>query len=366
MTTIHASSRLVLNAVSARFLSRKRRGEWHERLRALAARRLNTPQPDVSVRISRYLRAGAGGRMICAQASARGRMLALRLKWCPDADPPALRATDENMRWWRARHPRLCGPLPELLDFWPDEQVLVMAECPGVPLSTCREAPELAVTGLGRWLREYAAGQPPYGDDLAPRLGATVTLAAAQPLLVDARPLLEQRFAAAERAAATMASRGLAEAKSWAARLDLMAMRSALSTPQPAGFIHGDFKPGNVLIHARDFAIVDWWIAPCVSWPLTDVATFAGNLWLAGTEVSQRIWQHFAQAYFPGGLDAFHRQMIQGLASMMCLTFLARQMAHPTRASVAGSRCVHALRRFFDPAASVGAFVGAHLKAMAQ
>lgn len=295
--------------------------------------------------------------MIRAQASARGRTVALRLKWCPDADPLALRATDENMRWWRARHPRLCGPLPELLDFWPDEQVLVMAECPGVPLSTCREAPERAVTSLGRWLREYAAVQPPYGEDLGPRLGATVTRAATPPLLVDAQPLLEQRLAAAERAAATMSSRGLAEAKSWAAHLDLPAMRTALSAPQPAGFIHGDFKPGNVLIHARDFAVVDWWIAPCVSWPLTDVATFAGNLWLAGTEVSQRIWQCFAQGYFPRGLDAIHRQMVAGLASMMCLTFLARQMASPRRPNATRSRCACALRRYFDPASGVGAFV---------
>jgi hypothetical protein len=134
MQPIIASIRFLRDATCSLGVDRRRRARWLRRLQARAATYWDLPDNGVRVHLARYVRHGAGGRMLRAEATAGNRQLALRLKWCPTADPAAMAATWHNLTWWRARHPDISPRAGEILDYWADERVLVLKACPGQPL----------------------------------------------------------------------------------------------------------------------------------------------------------------------------------------------------------------------------------------
>ncbi|MCB9849904.1 MAG: phosphotransferase [Phycisphaerales bacterium] len=352
MTPLHATFRLLRDARCSLRVPSTLRKRWSHRLAMLAEGLLDVPAHTLSVRFRPRVRVGAGGRMLRAIVTGGQRTLAVRLKWCPGADPAALDATERNMRWWRAQHPQLCEPVADLLDYWPDDRVLVIAERRGEPLNTGGgDAP--VVSKIANWLRKYAEGDNTYGEDVSPLLLATVQRTAAGKLRVNARPLLEARIASASKSAANLVKRGFAFARDWRDHFDIDTLLRAHSAEQPAGFVHGDFKPGNVLVDGDDFAVIDWWIAPCVSWPLTDVATFAGAIWLDGTPKCQSLWRSFRDTYFPNDVNDVTRQTIDLLATCMCLGYLDRRAQSPGNRLIEQRRIAATLHRLRHPTTNI-------------
>lgn len=352
MTALHATAQLLRNTAAAAEITLDRRRRWAQRLRELFAQRWHTPGSTLTVRISRRPHAGAGGRLLRASVRNGQHACRLRLKWCPQADAAQLRITLENQRWWRQCYPHLSAPVPELLDAWLDDRVLVLEERPGWTVGD--EHTPLAVVGrLAAWMRGYAFALPT-GDGLASRLGSAVTRGADGALAVRTAELLAVRIEAATRAADALCALGFHQAAQWGRRFDLPAGEALASGTADAGFVHGDFKPGNVLVTERNFAIIDWWIAPCVSWPLTDVASFAGNLWLIGTPSARSIWRAFALGYFPEGVDEVTARRIDLIATAMCLGYLARRARHPACHLLERRRCGQALERLVAADTAIG------------
>ena len=181
-------------------------------------------------------------------------------------------------------------------------------------------------TRLGEWLRAFTDGNPEYGADIEPLLGMQARRREDGQLTVNARRLLEQRIERGRQAAYALGRGSQTYARSWADRFDLDAIVAAFGDQEPAGFIHGDMKPGNILVHNGNLKVIDWWATPRVSWPLSDVATFAGNLRLYGQcPAAERAWRCFARAYYPAGPDERTMQAIDLVASIMCLTVMAEK-----------------------------------------
>lgn len=283
------------------------------------------------------------------------------LRWCPTADVHELQQTVERMRWWRGRHSGLCGPVADVLDCWHDERVLVLQGCAGAPLAKClRQWPSdgmnEAARELGRWLRDYAAGHAAYGADVEFCCGSESSRdSASGRLSVDARQLLRRRLAMADAAARRLTEAGWRLAKSWSGGVDPASVEQLATGCEPAGFVHGDLNLGNVLIAGSEFSLVDWWIAPRVSWPITDVAMLAGNLWLVGDEPHDAFWRSFATAYFGEAPCAVDAARIDLLARMMCIGLLDRKLAGGGLARLVERRWVgRTLSRLAD-AAPLGA-----------
>jgi len=348
MNSLAATARIIRDAATSAELTASMRRDWCERLRKFWSARWQTPPSGVVVRLGRRIRAGAGGRMVRAVVIAPGRHAALRLKWCPTADPAALEATAVNMRWWRAAHPDLAANVAELLDDWPDQRVLVMAECEGEPLSPRSAVPETVIVRLARWMRAYAYARRAPLAELKPRLGAAVSATAQGRLVVDARRLLATRAGTLARAADDLGAMGFSKARTWPSRFPVDGLLACFREPQRAGMIHGDFKPGNVLLDRDRFTIVDWWIAPCVSWPLTDVATFLGNLWLSASPDAQCIADTFAAEYFSTGIDPHTIRALDLMAGAMVMDYLSRRMRSPVGRCLERNRCARLISRLLS------------------
>jgi len=296
---------------------------------------------NVSVTLARRALARSGGHVLCGTITDGRVDRSFCIKWCPAADPTAMEQTLVRVKWWRRHHPELSKEVVDVLAFWPDEMVLLMerrsGRCLGRYLGnglarSVKPASELDIYGarLGEWLRSFAEGNRIYGAEIQPMLGLHACRRDDGRLVVDARRLLEQRIERGEQAASVLRSRGRSPMRSWADRFDVDAIVTSFGDEEPAGFIHGDVKPDNVLTHEGGLMLIDWWTTPRVSWPLTDVATFAGNLWLYGENpAADRLWRRFVQAYYPGGLDERTRQAVELVGTIMCLMVLADESQRP-------------------------------------
>ncbi|MCH7592106.1 MAG: phosphotransferase [Planctomycetes bacterium] len=254
----------------------------------------------------------------------------------PGADPRDLELTVQRLNWWRARHPEQADRVPRIIASWPDERAIVMTRESGAPLGRhlrwspmrrlfrAQERLDRFGCAFGAWLRSFAAGRPPYDDSIHPMLGQRSSLSVDGRLTVDARRLLANRIEQGHRAAHTLDRAGVRFTRNWSARFSLDSIERSVSEKEPAGFVHGDVKPDNVLVGRNGFSLIDWWVTPRVSWPLTDLANFAGNLRLGGGSAgATRLWQSLLHGYFENGPDDQTLATIDLVSFILCLTHSA-------------------------------------------
>lgn len=274
-----------------------------------------------------------------------GRIIANRtnqpfcIKWVPGADPKDLELTETRLDWWHAHHVVLGSRVPRIIACWPDECALLMTQSVGIPfgrylrwpscpiLSRTRKRLDRFGAAFGEWLRAFASGTPPYAKDVQPLLGQNARRKSDGSLTVDAQRLLVDRIEQGHRAAHSLAQAGVRAARNWSERFDLCALERAFTKHEPAGFVHGDVKPDNLLVSESDFSLIDWWATPRVSWPLTDVANFAGNLRLYGESPgATRLWNSFRQGYFATVPDERSRKAIELISSILCMAYYAARI----------------------------------------
>ena len=367
MSTLGLACQVARNFAGSARLSAERRHRWEDRLRAVAATYWPElgRQPDVGV--ESRLRPSNGGWLVRGSIGAGRERRPFWLRWCPEADPEALLQTAEHMTWWRKHHSSLENSVADVFDHWPDESVLVLEGAAGIPLDRRlrRVQPathayhELlgAFAGAGRWLRSYRCAPIDLAHAPQSLVGSEVQRTADRQLVVNARRLLEGRIERAEEAVHALLRAGFTAARSWSARLDLDEAVRKVTTPPPAGFIHGDFKPGNVLADGNRITVIDWWTAPRVSWPVQDVATFASHLWLAATPAAAGVWFAFADRYYPHGLDDDEVHIVNVLGTMLCLSNLARRASRAGRILFDAGGIDAALQRLSAPRVGLGSFL---------
>lgn len=348
---LHASSKLM--GVNRRM--------WIARIAEASSQYWPTLGKASRVHISRRVRAGREGYLVRGKATHGTVEQTFWIKWSPRANPQDQAQTIERMNWWRSAHSELTAPVPRILDHWPDQAVLLIEGRPGKPLSRIMLRPGAAHTQaaaksahrLGRWLRSYADGHGTYAADVTPLLGDQVERTAGGRLIIDARRLLESRIQRAQQAAAALSRRGMVAARQWQQRVEVSAAFYAIHDHEPAGFVHGDMKPENVLARGRQIAVIDWWAAPRVSWPLTDVACMAANLWLMQDRRASAVWRAFASAYFGNQPDIATQRIIELLAVSICLDFFASGLNHVIGRITAEQRWGKLIKKLVDPHTSV-------------
>lgn len=324
---------------------------WKQRLQQ--ARHIYWPDmdPTATVTIKRRVARRHGAYIARGSVQTDRARESFCIKWFPGADEEAICQTEARLNWWRARHAVLGDRVPRIIAAWPHERVLVMTWCDGLPVGRYlrRSFPWVAGrtseridrcgTALGEWLRTFSAGGPPYDVDVQPLLGKLATRDAQGRLAVDAHRLLTNRIEQGHRAARTLVQAGVQSARSWCDRFDLPEIERSFGHHESAGFVHGDVKPDNMLISGNDFFLIDWWRTPRVSWPLTDVANLAGNLYLHGNSPrARRFWESFVEAYFGKPPDDRTRNTIELIASILRLVYVAERIERRKFLSLLGRK----------------------------
>jgi tRNA A-37 threonylcarbamoyl transferase component Bud32 len=284
--------------------------------------------PGADIVLDRRVRSGAGGYMVRGAVGKDAQPTSFWIKWCPDADPRALEQSIRHMRWWASRYPQLACSVPALIDYWPQENALLIEGVEGVPVGELlnQDTPSLpqAIQAVARWHYEYSQIGDVDVTELGTLLGSEVHRTPDRQWHVRADRLIESRIALAAESAYQLSLAGCKKARQWSDRYDISRAVSYFASGVPAGFVHGDFKPDNILVDGESFSVIDWWTAPRVSWPLCDVAVFAANLWMdPRRDAADAVWQTFVQARFPHGIDSYTQYGIDILATMTCLQYLA-------------------------------------------
>lgn len=316
--------------------------------------------------VRRALR-GSGGWVVRGSAREESTIRSFCIKWCPTAEANELALTYRRLTWWRQRHPRLRDTVAEPVALWLDEKVLLLGQSRGARLSrflersSWRDAASLSELDdygvkLGEWLHAFAAIDETFGAEIEPMLGLHVERRADGWLLVNARNLLERRIERGEQAADALVRVGASGASYWADRFDMDAIVSAFDHQESAGFIHGDFKPDNVLVNSGDFVVIDWWTTPRVSWPLTDVAALAADLrFCTDAKAASRFWSRFVESRYPHGMDERTRQAVDLIATITGLTIVAERIRRtPIRRLVAPRWYEHTVDRLGGATGVVG------------
>ncbi|MCA9250614.1 MAG: aminoglycoside phosphotransferase family protein [Phycisphaerales bacterium] len=329
MELLQSTLRLARDVRATALLRQVQRRRWMTRLESCRG----DYWPDAgssAIALDRRVRSGAGGYMVRGVLGDGAQSKAFWIKWCPEADPRALEQSIRHMHWWEMRYPQLARFVPKLIDYWRDENALLIEGVEGVPVGQLlsQDAPELptAIQAVARWHYEYSQIGDVDVTELDTLLGSEVHRTPEGALHVRADRLIESRIALASEAAYQLSLAGCKAARQWSDRYDISRAVSYFSTDVPAGFVHGDFKPDNVLVNGATFSVIDWWTAPRVSWPLCDVAVFAANLWMdPRRDAADTVWQNFVHARFPDGIDAYAQYGIDILATMTCIQYLANR-----------------------------------------
>ncbi len=362
MELLQSTLRLARDVKATALLKQIQRRRWLALLESKRAAYWPGIDPGADIVLDRRVRSGAGGYMVRGQVSDEGQPTSFWIKWCPDADPRALEQSIRHMHWWRSHYPQLGRSVPKLIDHWPQENALIIEGVEGVPVGQLlnQGAPQLhnAIQAVARWHCEYSGIGNIDVTELDTLIGGEVYRTEGGHLHVRADRLIETRIALASESAYRMMLTGCKAARQWSDRYDLSRVVAHFSSDVPAGFVHGDFKPDNVLIDGDSFSVIDWWTAPRISWPLSDVAVFAANLWMdPRRDAANAVWHSFVQARYPDGVNSYDQLAIDILATMTCLQYLASRCK--TARPIDRVYCRKALDRLLTRRYPIGSVVSA-------
>lgn len=328
MELLQSTLKLARDVRATALVKQVQRRRWMALLSAKRAIYWPDADSGADIELDRRVRSGAGGYMVRGTIGTDAQPTSFWIKWCPDADPRAPEQTIRHMRWWTSRYPQLARSVPNLIDYWPEENALLIEGVNGVPVGQLlnQDAPHLpeAIREVARWHRAYSEIGDADVTEIDTLIGSEVFNTHEGELHVRADRLIESRIALASEAAYQLSLSGCKKARQWSDRYDISRAVSYFASDVPAGYVHGDFKPDNILVDGKSFSVIDWWTAPRISWPLCDVAVFAANLWMdPRRDAADAVWQAFVQARYPDGIDSYTQYGIDILATMTCLQYLA-------------------------------------------